>query len=115
MKKDFYDFILKKTFIYFLSGILQLFLAFSALLYCWLHYKNVGLCGLGIIYSISIYFILFIIANIVFISQKNTRWLKILDIGFLFGIIIELSGTMTPFLFGTSERESVLLSLFDLF
>ena len=87
--------------IYFLSGLVQITIILSAEIVAELTFSRGAWVPAGIIIFVPIYvFILFLI-NLYFILKKNKKCLKIINIGFLLGIIIELSGLYTPLLFYT--------------
>ena len=103
--------------IYILSGIIQLTVILLAEVIAELTFAKGAWVPAGIILFAPFYFIIFLLVNIILIIKKNINWLKIIDIGFLAGIIIEISGLFTPVFFhlfgltGTIYNFSVIREL----
>ena len=78
---------MKKTKLYFLSAIIHLTLTSSGLIYCILT-KGKHACPNVLNGLLSFYFVLFLGLNIWALYTKNKTLLKIIDIGFLYALLL---------------------------
>lgn len=103
--------------IYILSGIIQITIILLAEVIAELTFAKGAWVPAGIILFAPVYLVIFLLVNTILIIKKNIKWIKIIDIGLLTGIIIEISGLYTPVLFhlfgltGTIYNSSVIREL----
>ena len=106
--------------IYLLSGIIQLTIILFAEVIAELTFAKGAWVPAGFILFVPVYLAVLLIINLILIFKKNKKWLKIIDIGLLIGIIIEITGFYTPVLLhlfgltGTIYNVSIIRELMGL-